>query len=147
MAYGLGGNNLLVGSDNTENEYGREMHSKVYVRVVHYKKPNLQNCFSKVRCVTLPLCFLCLLQPLEKRKKRYARTTFSYVAKDNGELSLEVGDIVEVLDEDEHGWWSGVLRGKKGVFPNNFVVEITEEEAMAAKKKQETPATKPEGRC
>ena len=72
---------------------------------------------------------------------------FSYVATENDELSLEVGDIVEVLDEAEDGWWSGELRGKEGVFPNNFVVEITEEEAMAAKKKQETPATKPEGRC
>ena len=130
-------NNLLVRSDNTENENGREMHSKVRVRVENEKKKtNLQNCFSKVRCVTLPLCILCLLQPLENREKRYARTTVSYVAEKDDELSLEVGDIVEVLNKFSDGWWSGVLRGKEGVFPNNYVVEITEEEAMAAKKKQ-----------
>ena len=85
--------------------------------------------------------------PVEKReKRRYARTTYSYVADNEDELSLDVGDIVEVLGEEEDGWWSGALKGKKGVFPNNFVEEITEEEAMPAKKKEEPPAPKPEGR-
>lgn len=39
------------------------------------------------------------------------------------ELELEVNDVIEILDEVEEGWWMGLLNGKKGVFPSNFVVD------------------------
>ena len=28
--------------------------------------------------------------------------------------------VVEVLEEEEEGWWRGKLDGKEGVFPYNF---------------------------
>lgn len=65
---------------------------------------------------------------------------FSYAADNDDELSLDTGDIVEVLGEEEDGWWSGTLKGKTGVFPNNFVEEISEEEGLAALKKAEVPS-------
>lgn len=32
-----------------------------------------------------------------------------------------MGDIVEILNEVEEGWWRGALNGRVGVFPSNFV--------------------------
>ena len=56
---------------------------------------------------------------------RTARVTFSYNAEDEDELTLKVGDIIENIADWETGWWDGELNGKKGVFPNNFVEELT----------------------
>ena len=59
-------------------------------------------------------------------KTRRAKVAFSYAADNIDELSLEPGQIVEVLAEEEEGWWRGKMGGKEGVFPSNFV-EIIEE--------------------
>lgn len=55
---------------------------------------------------------------------RRCRVAFSYKQDHEDELNLNVGDVIEVLGEEEEGWWRGVLNGKEGVFPSNFVVEI-----------------------
>lgn len=47
---------------------------------------------------------------------------YSYQPQNEDELHLEVSDLIEVLEEVEEGWWKGVLRGRVGVFPSNFVV-------------------------
>ena len=48
---------------------------------------------------------------------------YSYAAENPDELSLEVGDVVSVLEKklEDVGWWKGEVRGKIGVFPDNFV--------------------------
>jgi len=33
----------------------------------------------------------------------------------------QVGQEVQITNTEEEGWWEGILDGKKGVFPNNFV--------------------------
>lgn len=53
---------------------------------------------------------------------------FDYAANGEDELSLRVGDIVEVLSTDakisgDEGWWTGKLGDKVGIFPWNFVTE------------------------
>ncbi|XP_061193527.1 uncharacterized protein LOC133201750 isoform X2 [Saccostrea echinata] len=62
----------------------------------------------------------------EKRKK--AKVLFDYEPENEDELKIEVGDIVEVIKQEEEGWWEGVVNGKTGVFPSNFV-EVIEEES------------------
>ena len=37
---------------------------------------------------------------------------------------LQVDDIVEVLEQDVSGWWTGSLNGRTGIFPSNYVEEI-----------------------
>lgn len=54
-------------------------------------------------------------------KKSMARVTFDYDAENSDELTLKEGDMVEVLDQEEEGWWKGELYGKVGLFPSNFV--------------------------
>ncbi|KAL6731156.1 hypothetical protein Aduo_002058 [Ancylostoma duodenale] len=50
-------------------------------------------------------------------------TTFAYSAAQDDELTLELGDIIEVLEEVEDGWSRGrqLRTGLVGMFPTNFV--------------------------
>lgn len=59
-----------------------------------------------------------------------ARVLFPYVAENEDELSIEEGDIINVLDREleDSGWWKGELNGKVGVFPDNFVDIIPAED-------------------
>ncbi|ESN90375.1 hypothetical protein HELRODRAFT_96485 [Helobdella robusta] len=62
------------------------------------------------------------------QKKKKARALFAYVAQNDDELNLEVGQIVEILKQEEPGWYEGKLNGQTGVFPSNFV-ELIDSEA------------------
>jgi hypothetical protein len=48
---------------------------------------------------------------------------YAYKPSNSDELEMEVGDIIDVLDKniEDQGWWRGELKGKIGVFPDNFV--------------------------
>ncbi|MGH0156634.1 UNVERIFIED_CONTAM: hypothetical protein FKN15_039843 [Acipenser sinensis] len=57
-------------------------------------------------------------------KKRQCRVVFEYLPQNEDELELKVGDVVDINEEVEEGWWSGTMNGKSGLFPSNFVKEI-----------------------
>ena len=44
-----------------------------------------------------------------------------YTATEDDELTINPGDIITEVVKQDGGWWEGVLNGKKGVFPENFV--------------------------
>lgn len=69
-------------------------------------------------------------------RERRARVVYSYKPVNDDELRLEVGDVIDVLDEVEEGWWRGNLKGRVGVFPSNFVKEMTEEDTQVAPRGQ-----------
>jgi len=46
--------------------------------------------------------------------------TFDYTASEVDELTLRVGDIVTVLEEESEGWWRAELNGRHGMIPSNF---------------------------
>ena len=54
---------------------------------------------------------------------------FGYDALQNDELTLAVGDVVINIDKQDGGWWEGEVNGKRGVFPENFVEVIEEDNA------------------
>lgn len=58
-------------------------------------------------------------QPIREQ----ARVVYAYQPLNEDELAMEVGDIINVLDKkiEDVGWWRGELKGKIGVFPDNFV--------------------------
>ena len=70
-------------------------------------------------------------------KRKLVKISFPYEATADDELSLEVGDIVEIDRDDEPGWLVGTkLTGSKakGLFPDNFSTPISVEEGLAAVK-------------
>ncbi|KAM8821668.1 SH3 domain-containing kinase-binding protein 1 [Eudromia elegans] len=62
----------------------------------------------------------------ERNRRRRCQVAFSYMPQNEDELELKVGDIIEVVGEVEEGWWEGILNGKTGMFPSNFIKELSE---------------------
>ena len=52
-----------------------------------------------------------------------AKVIYSYHAQNEDELSLTEGQIIIVTDQklEDPGWWKGELNNRTGVFPDNFV--------------------------
>ncbi|XP_015262690.1 PREDICTED: CD2-associated protein, partial [Gekko japonicus] len=57
-------------------------------------------------------------------KKRQCKVMFEYTPQNEDELELKLGDVIDINEEVEEGWWSGTLNGKVGLFPSNFVKEL-----------------------
>ncbi|KAG5846544.1 hypothetical protein ANANG_G00116130 [Anguilla anguilla] len=60
----------------------------------------------------------------KKVKKRQCRVLFEYLPQNEDELELKAGDVIDINEEVEEGWWSGTMNGKSGLFPSNFVKEL-----------------------
>ncbi|XP_054164013.1 SH3 domain-containing kinase-binding protein 1-like [Oppia nitens] len=68
-------------------------------------------------------------------KSRRCKVVYSYLPQNEDELKLDVDEIIEVLEEIEEGWWKGVSsKGITGVFPSNFVIEMTVDSPQITKK-------------
>ncbi|XP_062702696.1 SH3 domain-containing protein 21 [Aedes albopictus] len=65
-------------------------------------------------------------------QNRRCKVIYSYQENKPDELTLAVGDIVEIFEEVEEGWWKGKLKGKIGVFPSNFVEVMESASPMSA---------------
>ncbi|XP_041911224.1 SH3 domain-containing protein 21 [Arvicola amphibius] len=52
------------------------------------------------------------------------RVLFDYQPEAPDELALHKGDLVKVLRKttEDKGWWEGECQGRRGVFPDNFVL-------------------------
>ena len=66
---------------------------------------------------------------------------FDYEAQGEDELSLQRGEVVEILSKDakisgDEGWWTGKINDKVGIFPSNFVAE--EEQKRCSLRKRTT---------
>lgn len=66
------------------------------------------------------------------------KALFEYAATQEDELTLREGDIVENVQQDTGGWWTGTLNGKTGMFPDNFV-EVVPTKAKAPPSKPPPP--------
>ncbi|XP_075431927.1 unconventional myosin-Ie isoform X1 [Ascaphus truei] len=63
-------------------------------------------------------------QPKPKPQVPQCKALYAYDAQDTDELSFNANDVIEIIKEDLSGWWTGRLRGKQGLFPNNYVNKI-----------------------
>lgn len=68
-----------------------------------------------------------LLPPKPIREQ--CKVLYAYNPLNEDELKLVEGDVVTVLSKElpDKGWWKGELRGKVGVFPDNFVTLLPSE--------------------
>ncbi|XP_026769937.3 SH3 domain-containing protein 21 isoform X1 [Pangasianodon hypophthalmus] len=58
--------------------------------------------------------------------KECCQVMFDYTANAEDELDLKKGDIVTIINKvnDDEGWWEGEVNGRRGFFPDNFVMII-----------------------
>uniref|UniRef100_A0A8C2U2M4 SH3 domain-containing kinase-binding protein 1 n=1 Tax=Coturnix japonica TaxID=93934 RepID=A0A8C2U2M4_COTJA len=79
----------------------------------------------------------------ERNRRRRCQVAFSYLPQNEDELELKVGDIIEVVGEVEEGWWEGILNGKTGMFPSNFIKELSDsDDAGISQEEQVKPSLK-----
>jgi len=52
------------------------------------------------------------------------KAVYDYEAQDLDEISLKEGEVLELVKEDESGWWTGRAKGKEGYFPGSYVEKI-----------------------
>uniref|UniRef100_UPI00398F1B32 SH3 domain-containing kinase-binding protein 1 isoform X2 n=1 Tax=Pristiophorus japonicus TaxID=55135 RepID=UPI00398F1B32 len=74
----------------------------------------------------------------EKIRSRRCQVAFSYAPQNEDELELKIGEIIEVLGEVEEGWWEGILNGKSGMFPSNFIKELSGQQEETASTQEDT---------
>ncbi|KAM9444416.1 CD2-associated protein [Clarias gariepinus] len=88
------------------------------------------------------------LQPRTSKKKpvkkRQCKALFEYLPQNEDELGLKVGDIIDITEEVEEGWWSGTINGKTGLFPSNFVKEMETSEDGESNDVPDEPDSKDE---
>ncbi|KAJ5195022.1 Ras guanine nucleotide exchange factor [Penicillium cinerascens] len=56
----------------------------------------------------------------------FVRAMYDYDADDHTSLSFRRGDIIQVLNQLETGWWDGVIDNTRGWFPSNYCQIISE---------------------
>ncbi|KAI1894866.1 hypothetical protein AGOR_G00120160 [Albula goreensis] len=66
---------------------------------------------------------------------------FDYTAISEDELALKKGEIVKIISKDteDEGWWEGELNGKRGFFPDNFVMVIPKDALQQSGSRKQPP--------
>lgn len=51
------------------------------------------------------------------------QATFDFVPENEGDLGLRIGDLIQVLEEENDSWWRGINLASNltGIFPSNFI--------------------------
>ena len=55
----------------------------------------------------------------------YVRALYDYDSDDRTSLSFRAGDIIQVLNQLESGWWDGIINDVRGWFPSNYCAVVT----------------------
>uniref|UniRef100_A0A3P8WP09 Myosin IF n=1 Tax=Cynoglossus semilaevis TaxID=244447 RepID=A0A3P8WP09_CYNSE len=63
-------------------------------------------------------------KPQPKPQGPRCRALYQYIGQDTDEISFDVNDIIDLIQEDPSGWWKGRFRGREGLFPGNYVEKI-----------------------
>jgi hypothetical protein len=56
-----------------------------------------------------------------------AQVVYCFIARKEDELSCDVGQIVEVLDQSDNDWWTVRIGEQQGLVPSSFLKEIQED--------------------
>jgi hypothetical protein len=54
----------------------------------------------------------------------YARCHTRFVPEGEGELGIEVGEVICILSRDPDGWWKAKKNGRKGFVPSSFLENV-----------------------
>lgn len=88
--------------------------------------------------------------PVNDAVVKLCRVEFDYEAEAAKEISLHVGDIVRVTNDEDEGWWIGEVDSDQGVrrgwFPANYTVPYDEDADVEPEKPPPMPARPISGR-
>ncbi|KAG0205831.1 hypothetical protein BGX28_002611 [Mortierella sp. GBA30] len=67
--------------------------------------------------------------PSRSRPQKQVRALYTFDATGEGELSIQKGDIIRIVEEIDEGWWEGELVDSNGIrhtgmFPSNYCEEV-----------------------
>ncbi|CAI2171731.1 17217_t:CDS:10 [Funneliformis geosporum] len=69
---------------------------------------------------------------------------YNFVTEDAGELAFKPGDLLEILEKDDNGWWLAKKDGQQGWVPSNYLEEVKvtpkPNPALPARRKPPPPA-------
>lgn len=59
--------------------------------------------------------------------RELCKVLYPYAPANEDELELKEGETITILSRElpDKGWWKGELKGKVGVFPDNFVTLLS----------------------
>ncbi|XP_062389959.1 nostrin [Sardina pilchardus] len=52
------------------------------------------------------------------------RALYDFTSDREDELSIKEGDLLDIFERDDNGWWYGALNGQRGHFPATYVEEL-----------------------
>nr|XP_023672082.1 nostrin isoform X1 [Paramormyrops kingsleyae] len=52
------------------------------------------------------------------------KALYNFTSDRDDELELKEGDLLDILEKDQSGWWYGVLNNQRGHFPSTYVEEL-----------------------
>ncbi|KAI2087486.1 cell division cycle- protein [Ophidiomyces ophidiicola] len=70
--------------------------------------------------------------PIEAPPGLYVKALYDYTSDDRTSLSFRQGDIIQVLNQLETGWWDGVIADVRGWFPSNYCAVVAGPDAAFA---------------
>ncbi|XP_072296579.1 CD2-associated protein [Eucyclogobius newberryi] len=113
-------------AEETKNEARNEPKEEAPAPLREKSAGNVANLVNRMSAIGIPLGGFQPHPPAasKKPKRRLCKALFDYHPQNEDELELKVGDLIEVTEEVEEGWWSGTFNGKSGLFPSNFVKEL-----------------------
>jgi flagellar hook-length control protein FliK len=58
----------------------------------------------------------------EMRAVKQCKALYDFTAESDTEISIRVGDIININEENDSGWWIGTVQGtnRTGLFPSNY---------------------------
>lgn len=59
--------------------------------------------------------------PPPTKKLAQCKALYNYDSTEADELSIKIGNVITIVSKDDEGWWTGMLDGRKGLFPANYV--------------------------
>ncbi|CAG8658065.1 4828_t:CDS:10, partial [Gigaspora rosea] len=77
--------------------------------------------------------------PAAKSKNMY-KAIYDFATEDSGELSFNKGDILEIIEKDDNGWWLAKMNDDQGWVPSNYLEEIKTAPVPTRRNKPPPPA-------
>ncbi|KAF9650244.1 SH3-domain-containing protein [Thelephora ganbajun] len=66
-------------------------------------------------------------QPTPRYPRARALWAYNEDERELNDLTMFVGDIIDIVEETNADWWTGRNRGKRGLFPSNYVQKLPPE--------------------